>query len=123
MKIEWNQVTRVSQVVAILLFLVVYFIGFAVGRKYENKSVLGNSISVAKFVCADGKSIDAEFYKNFVHINTKKLGSLYLPQTISGSGARYANADESVVFWNKGVAAFITEGDSNFQTYKECLTK
>jgi membrane-bound inhibitor of C-type lysozyme len=29
---------------------------------------------------------------------------------MSGSGARYANADESFVFWNKGDTAFITEG-------------
>ena len=29
---------------------------------------------------------------------------------MSGSGARYANKDESFVFWNKGNTAFITEG-------------
>jgi membrane-bound inhibitor of C-type lysozyme len=46
-----------------------------------------------------------------------------LPQVISGSGARYANADESFVFWNKGDTAFITEGpdDNDNMTYKDCV--
>ena len=30
-----------------------------------------------------------------------------LERTISGSGARYANEDESIVYWNKGKSAFI----------------
>ena len=30
-----------------------------------------------------------------------------LKRTISGSGARYANEDESIVYWNEGKSAFI----------------
>ncbi|MEI7480174.1 MAG: DUF333 domain-containing protein [bacterium] len=41
-----------------------------------------------------------------------------LPQVISASGARYANTDESFVFWNKGDTAFVNEGDK--QTYVDC---
>ncbi len=41
-----------------------------------------------------------------------------LPQVLSGSGARYANFDESFVFWNKGDTAFITEGGKT--TFKDC---
>jgi membrane-bound inhibitor of C-type lysozyme len=44
-----------------------------------------------------------------------------LPQVISGSGARYANADESFVFWNKGDTAFVTEGSDDNMTYKDCV--
>ena len=43
-----------------------------------------------------------------------------LPQAISASGARYANSDESFVFWNKGDTAFIQEGEN--YTYENCLT-
>ena len=40
-------------------------------------------------------------------------------QTVSASGARYANADQSFVFWNKGQTAFIEENGK--QTYSGCV--
>ena len=45
---------------------------------------------------------------------------LTLPQALSGSGARYANADDSFVFWNKGYTAFIDERGK--PTYSGCTT-
>ncbi len=48
---------------------------------------------------------------------------LTLPQTLSGSGIRYANADESFVFWSKGDTAFVEEGASQTVTYKDCAGK
>ncbi len=47
-----------------------------------------------------------------------------LAQATSGSGARYANATETFVFWNKGNTAFITEGKSEpqAQSYTNCVT-
>jgi membrane-bound inhibitor of C-type lysozyme len=39
---------------------------------------------------------------------------------LSGSGARYANSDETFVFWNKGDTAFITEGNGK-ETYSGCV--
>jgi membrane-bound inhibitor of C-type lysozyme len=44
-----------------------------------------------------------------------------VPRAMSASGARYANADESFVFWNKGDTAFITEGEET--TFKDCVLK
>ena len=46
---------------------------------------------------------------------------LSLPQAMSGSGARYANRDESIVFWNKGDTAFLDEKGKT--TYEGCATK
>ncbi len=120
MKIIWNKVTKLSQFVAIILFVIVFFVGFYIGKKIENKSILGSPISSVVFKCSNNKSIQADFYKNFAYIKTDQLGSIYLQQTISASGARYANDDESIVFWNKGNTAFITESDPNTQTYKDC---
>src|SRR5574343_1204306 len=108
MKIEWNEVTRLSQTVAIVIFVVVFFVGFFIGQKFENQKILGKEKVSVKFVCDENKIIDADFYKNFVHIKTDAIDA-YIPQTISASGARYANSDESLVFWNKGDTAFITE--------------
>ncbi len=46
---------------------------------------------------------------------------ILLPQAMSGSGARYANKDETFVFWNKGNTSFIEEGGKT--TYAGCATK
>ena len=121
MKIEWNKVTKFSQVVAIIVFVGVFFLGLFLGRKFEDKIILGAPINIVKFVCAENKIIHADFYSTFVHLNIGDEKNIYLPQTISASGARYANADESMVFWNKGDTAFITEGDPNTPTYKDCV--
>ena len=121
MKIIWNKVTKLSQIVAIIVFVGVFLLGLCLGRWAENKTILGYPINSVKFVCAENKYINADFYMNFVHINISEGKKMYLPQTISASGARYANSDESVVFWNKGDTAFITEGDPNIATYKDCV--
>jgi membrane-bound inhibitor of C-type lysozyme len=44
-----------------------------------------------------------------------------LSQVVSASGARYANADESFVFWNKGDGAFIEEQGTT--TYADCVIR
>ena len=46
-----------------------------------------------------------------------------VPQAMSASGARYANKDETFVFWNKGDTAFVTEGKDGKETYSGCATK
>ena len=44
---------------------------------------------------------------------------MLLLQAISASGARYANTDESFVFWTKGNTAFIEENHKT--TFKDCI--
>lgn len=45
---------------------------------------------------------------------------LSLPQSLSGSGIRYANPDETIVFWSKGDGAFLEEGPHQAVTYANC---
>jgi len=78
-------------------------------------------IATATFVCADDNSIVAKFYADEVALTLSDGRDLALPQAMSGSGARYANADESIVFWNKGNTAFLTEGADDTMTYKDCV--
>ena len=78
----------------------------------------------AHFACTDGKSIDATFVngpKSSVRLALSDGRKITLPQAMSASGARYANADESFVFWNKGNTAFIEEKGKT--TYDGCATK
>jgi membrane-bound inhibitor of C-type lysozyme len=78
----------------------------------------------AWFSCAGGKTIDAAFFNaapSHVDLVLSDGRRLTLPQAMSGSGARYASADERVVFWNKGDTAFIDE--QGRQTYADCRTR
>lgn len=93
-------------------------------------------IAMATFHCDGGKTINAAFFTGTttppaapgmpptpggsVALTLNDGRTMTLPQTISADGARYANADESIVFWNVGDTAFITE--NNIQTYVNCST-
>jgi len=73
------------------------------------------------FNCADNKSIQGIFFKDRVELSLSDGRNMLLSQAISASGARYANSDESFVFWNKGNTAFIDEKSEI--TFKDCVIK
>ena len=94
----------------------------------------------ASYACDAGKTIVATYYtgpsqtmatssttpptpNGSVALTLSDGRTMTLPQTISGSGIRYANADESLVFWSEGNTAFITEGTGNNapQTFANCV--
>ncbi len=120
MSIEFNKVTKFSQILAIVLFVGVYFLGFYLGGRVQALKVLGIKTNEANFVCDNNKNIRAIFYQQGVQIFPKGEGSHYLLQTISASGARYALSDESLVFWNKGDGAFIMRQDKVDEAFKNC---
>ncbi|HVZ75779.1 MAG TPA: MliC family protein [Candidatus Paceibacterota bacterium] len=94
-------------------------------------------IATASFACDAGKSISASFYEGSstpsndpnqpptpggsVALTLSDGRSMTIPQTISASGVRYANADESFIFWGKGNTAFVQEGADQTQTYTGCI--
>ena len=74
------------------------------------------------FTCDDSKKITATFYPKddrYVDLALSDGTKISLPRALSGSGARYAKADESFVFWNKGDTAFITLNGTT--TYANCV--
>jgi len=89
-----------------------------VKNEVVNKNTEG-VITTAIFNCLDKKTIQSIFLKDRVELNLSDGRSMLLIQAVSASGARYANTDESFIFWNKGNTAFITEGNKN--TYVDCL--
>ena len=90
-------------------------------------------ISTVQYSCEQGRSLVAEYFDGPTrtapsgmpmpggHVVLTLPGGkrLTLPQTMSGSGIRYANADKSFVFWSKGNTAFVEEGPA--QTYAGCV--
>ncbi len=80
-----------------------------------------DAVATVKYACANSKTIDAVYYADKVDLTLSDGRTAELPQTMSGSGIRYANADESMVFWSKGDTAFITEGDPDKPTFADCV--
>lgn len=91
-------------------------------------------INTVTYKCDDNKTIDAKFFKGdakpattpglpptpggSVQLALSDGRPINLPQTISADGSRYANNDESFIFWSVGDNAFITEGQET--TFKNC---
>lgn len=78
----------------------------------------------AVFTCDDDKTITATFKdgaSSSVDLVLFDGTAVSLPRAVSGSGARYANEDESIVFWNSGNTAFLEENGT--QTYSNCETE
>ncbi|CAN5789544.1 hypothetical protein BH11PSE3_BH11PSE3_48230 [soil metagenome] len=87
------------------------------------------------YSCAKGKSLTAEYFDGAtrtapdgrpipggrVIVTLADGKKLTLPQTMSGSGIRYANEGESFVFWSKGDTAFIEEAPNQTVTYENCV--
>ncbi len=59
-------------------------------------------VQAITFYGVSGEEVPATFAPHSVTFSTKALGEMTLSQTPSGSGARYADANEKIVFWNKG---------------------
>lgn len=104
----------------VLLFLAgtVYLYQKSASKNAVPEPPTKSVVNAANFMCGDNKSIQAVFYKDSVALALSDSRTISLPQAMSASGARYANADESFVFWNKGTTAFITEGAST--TFQDC---
>ena len=103
-------------------------VAFAAAAGASAQATLANPAAskpiVARFACPDGKSIGATFVngaKSHVDLVLSDGRKLTLPQARSGSGARYANADETFVFWSKGNTAFIEERGKT--TFDGCTTR
>ena len=105
----------------------------------NNAPAAQQQVGKASYACDAGKTIVATYYQGAasaapvssstpptpngsVALVLSDGRSMTLPQTISGSGIRYANADESLVFWSKGNTAFITEGANQPQTFSNCIS-
>jgi membrane-bound inhibitor of C-type lysozyme len=91
------------------------------GEAVPGEHAVGTQTISASFVCAGGKQVHAVFVNGSqpsVSLSLADGRHLDLPQAMSASGARYANGDGSVVFWNKGRSAFLDENGQ--RTYDDC---
>ena len=102
----------------------------------EKTEAIQTPTNSASYICDGNKKITADFYDGIskpapspdqppipggsVKINLDDGRSLDLNQTISANGGRYANTDESFVFWDKGNGAMVLE-NGNQTNYTNCI--
>lgn len=121
----------------IVLAVVAAVISIGAWIFYMNSATSNNPAPISRvfYLCDNGKTIAASYFKGLKAAQLQPgqppvpTGSVFLilsdarqvnlKQTISGSGIRYANSDESFIFWSKGNGAFILE--NNVQTYAGCI--
>ncbi len=79
------------------------------------------SISVV-YKCPNGDKIPATFNNAEGTVSFTLPGGeeTTLPHAMSADGARYANSDESLVFWNVGDSVMIEQ--NGVTTYQNCAT-
>lgn len=106
----------------IFVYLVTFFLGFFVGKSYQEKIFKEASTPVASaiFHCDEMKFIVADFFEESVELRLSDNRLIILPRAISASGARYTDKNEVFVFWNKGDTAFIDE--NGVTTFQNCIT-
>ncbi|WP_422013374.1 MliC family protein [Reyranella sp.] len=94
-------------------------------------------MSTVRYQCQQNKTIVADFYdgKSSVGPDGRPIPGgravvqlsdgrkFSLPQTVSGSGVRYADSSGTFVFWTKGDTAFVEEGANQTVTYRDCVQK
>ncbi|MBU6370874.1 MAG: MliC family protein [Patescibacteria group bacterium] len=95
-------------VICILVVALALTVGSIVGKRGAEPS--------ATYYCKEG-TVSAAYASSSVALALSDGRHMVLPQTISGSGVRYASG--TTVFWNKGDNAFVTEG--NATTYSDCV--
>lgn len=113
--------TKQKYIRLLILLLVIALVAVAMYLLIEKDTTQKD---VYTFTCKDNKSVTATFYPSNdtrVDLTLSDGRKISLPHAISASGARYANANDAIVFWNKGNTAFITEGTST--TYTECVVQ
>ncbi|MBP9711340.1 MAG: MliC family protein [Candidatus Pacebacteria bacterium] len=115
------------------IVLVVLVLAVAAGAYWYGVGTSRSVVADVAYVCTEGKTIHATYYEGkkievapgeqpvptgSVDVVLSDGRSMTLPQTLSASGIRYANQDESLIFWSKGSGAFVVEGDA--ETYSGC---
>jgi membrane-bound inhibitor of C-type lysozyme len=112
----------VCAIVALVAFAYFFFIQPSLSQVDLDEVVPDSDGINVTYACAQGKEILATYIgKDKVRVQLSDGRSAELPLARSASGARYANADESFVFWNKGNTAFIQE--SGEMTFADCIEK
>jgi membrane-bound inhibitor of C-type lysozyme len=123
--------TRTTIVLLVVILLVAIVAAF-----YLHPQTGKQPLATVDYACKEGKTMHAVFFagdtkpaatadeppvpSGSVALTLSDGRSMTLPQTLSADGGRYANADESFVFWSKGNGALVLENNQE-KSYMGCI--
>lgn len=113
---------KTVKILAIVVVLVAVVCAFVYYKKDNGiDSYVGQKVDSAKFVCEEGKTIEAIFTTDTVSLKLDGSADSYTyPQLESAqSGAHYGNEDGTFLFWVFGDSAGIRQDRA--VTYSKCL--
>ena len=106
-----KQIYVIISVMVLVVFGILAFKGYQISKEEAKESNTPPS-SIISASYSDGKITVVANYdisNKTVSFNHPSVGTVALPIAISGSGARYANEDESLVFWEHQDELTITQ--------------
>ena len=118
---------------SIVLILILIFIFYV--YKTNDKKIPQSPSNTATYMCDGNKKLVTEYYKGeevkqikdepptptgYIKLILENGAETILNQTISADGGRYANSDESFIFWDKGNGAMILENNQE-KNYTGCI--
>jgi membrane-bound inhibitor of C-type lysozyme len=134
-----NKISKIIGFVLIVLGIFYILQSFFVHKKEatpQNQSQLSKLINTVSYMCDGKKIIDAKYFEGpskapaapdqppipggSVQITLSDGQLISLPQTISADGVRYANSDESFIFWSKGNGVLVLENGQE-KSYTGCI--
>ena len=129
-----NKLVKIVEIVCVIILAAA--VVFLVIHYRQSPVVEVQPIATALYSCNGGKTITASYYQGAAApapaegqpptpTGSVKLvfgdgQMMALAQTISADGGRYANADESFVFWNKGNGVMVLENGAE-KNYVGCI--
>lgn len=114
----------IKLIILLAVIILIWTAVYNVRQNNQTQSALTNPNDiVVDYTCDGGKTIVAEYLNstNQVDLTLSDGRSMVLNQAVSADGARFANADETFVFWNTGNTAFVEEGVNGTTTYSNCV--
>jgi len=111
-----------TQTIFITVFACAFIVGIFLGIRTAQRSNMDPSTSpITIYSCEDGQNIWVAYGENQAQISLPNGRFINLPQTVSASGMRYANSDESFVFLTKGKTSSLEENGEI--TFSNCVEK
>ncbi len=125
-------------VAAVLLALLIVAIGFYLLSNQSETEEMQNPVVTGQvnYQCLDNHTVEAVFMTQgpmpevvpgqpptsnaLVSISLDGAPNIVLPQAISADGSRYANDDESLVFWSKGNGAMVLQNGKE-DIFQNCI--
>jgi membrane-bound inhibitor of C-type lysozyme len=123
------------KIIAILLIIIIAAV-FVLWKIHKPSPASNQPIATVLYSCNGNKTITASYYQGAVapapapgqpptptgsvSLTLSDGRTMTLAQTISADGIRYANADESFVFWSKGNGVLVQENGQE-KSYMGCI--